>query len=431
MANLKVNYLFKDELAYELLLRGESVNSDVGANELRKMLRRSLRENKVPSVANLDRKVVMSEELKNLTCKLELLQTTVNDLDENSSSMSYARLETKLRHASLRLENSKHFKIDEALKNKFEKLQEQLSKIDELYKTKQTSVNLEELNELEQSLSDTMQDEESETPIVNTNSTPVLPNPENQNVPFQPTLRSYENSSSSNLFAKLKNPVEKQLEHFEITDGLNSQCLLKFLKNLIQFKKESFLRDSEVLNLIMPYAVGPLSNKILECKQLNCTVSYVHQQVINYFIPLALREKLKNDLVLRPQHPNEPLPVYIDEIKTNSEILCCTYSEQELVNFVKAGINPLCRNSVVFSGNPVTFKDLDSLCITSQNVAYNDFVRNKSSNVNVAPQNRPKPNYRPTNFVNHKLCYICGKPGHLARRCFYNENNVKSVPKNL
>lgn len=61
---------------------------------------------------------------------------------------------------------------------------------------------------------------------------------------------------------------------------------------------------------------------------------------------------LKQDLILRPQRHNEPLSIYIEEVKINAQVLMCEYSESQLVNFIKNGISPDIRNKLTFEANP-------------------------------------------------------------------------------
>lgn len=83
----------------------------------------------------------------------------------------------------------------------------------------------------------------------------------------------------------------------------------------------------------------------------------LHSEVLSTFIPITLYERLKQDLVYRPQVPEESLPIYITEIKINSEILRTMQTEQQVVSFIKNGIDPTIKNKLVFENNPCFFQD--------------------------------------------------------------------------
>ena len=99
------------------------------------------------------------------------------------------------------------------------------------------------------------------------------------------------------------------------------------------------------------------------------------------------------------------------------------------------GIHVDCRSTLTFGANPTCFKDLDDLCILSENFKYND-MRLGNVNANrfkgIDPHVQPKFNsYKP---VEPRRCFGCQKIGHVIKNCYYNNkmmlNNSKN-PKNL
>lgn len=443
MTSLKVDYLRKDELIYELLLRGESVNEqNENMNELRKSLRKVLQKKLPCDVKNLDKKISVNKELPVLSQKIEYLKNKLEEINEVSSPLVISRLETKLNHLKLRCDNLKYFKVAEDTKTECDIVNKEVVKLFHEFETRKVVVDQSELDELEKTLNEEMlSDEEFEQKlykvkekIATKTKAHAEQNPEqSRDSCVEPTLSVAEaihpmippTHVNKIVYSNLRNPLENHLENFEITDGLNTEKLLKFLQNLCKIQKECSLTENDIFSLVSPYVQGPLLNKLLECKSKNYSLKHLQKELLEYFVPLSLREKLKNDLVLRPQHTNEPLAIYIEQIKMFNEILQCTYTEQELVSIIKAGINPKCRNSLTFSNNPISFQDLDALCVNSQNVFYNDFVRDRETN-NVKPQ----PAHR-VNQTQPKCCFICKKPGHLARTCYFNlENSRPSQQKN-
>lgn len=159
---------------------------------------------------------------------------------------------------------------------------------------------------------------------------------------------------------------------------------------------------------------------MLEAKSVATSIDQFHSEIIQTFLPITLREKLKQNCVYRPQTYNESLSMYISEVKIHSEMLRTGLSEREVVCFIKNGIHPDSRNKLVFEQNPTTYQDLDNLCIHNNNVTYNDFVRQSlsvnrnrnslslgSNNQSIQNQNT-KPNFSKNNS-NNKNCYVCKK----------------------
>ncbi|KAG8317894.1 Splicing factor 3B subunit 1 [Homalodisca vitripennis] len=140
-------------------------------------------------------------------------------------------------------------------------------------------------------------------------------------------------------FAKLPNPLERFLKMFKPTDGLNVSELLNNIEIMLKIKGETSLSDSEIINMSVGYATGPLYNKMLQFKVNASNFSEVHKGLLDYFVPFGHREALKRDLVTRSQKPGEKLSSYILNVKQNAKLLLCDYSETELTELIKLGIS--------------------------------------------------------------------------------------------
>jgi len=266
-------------------------------------------------------------------------------------------------------------------------------------------------------------------------SKPTPQNSLSQNVAYH--------SPQSSLFNRLANPIEKLLNNLTPSDGLTISSLLYFLKGLVTLRTQTSLTQKELFEIVPSYCFGPLQRKIIECKNLNQTWDETHKIIVATFIPVTMLEILKQDLVLRPQKYQEPLSLYIDEIKTNAQVLQCTYSELDLVTIIKNGIAPDIRNKLCFESNPLTFQDLENVAVNTNNKMYIDYLRDVKSCQpmytlgnnymnNTHQQNMVNPNpqaqYRNTrtqNTLHSKpiTCYVCNKIGHIAKHC-------RSKPRN-
>jgi len=329
-------------------------------------------------------------------------------------------------------------------------------------------------NNNEQTITSQLPNDSVSTPILNNPSLlanqTTNPNLQNTEI-FQSSLpRTQENQTSNpslqlnanpkgyhqnySLFNKLPNPLEKLLGQINPCNGLDIGGLLQFLRTLTELRTQANLSDCELYEILPVYSLPPLQSKLVDCKRLNLSWNATHQEIINSFIPVSLYETLKNDLILRPQRHEEPLSLYISEVKISSLMLKCSYSEGELVHLIKNGMTPEVRNRLSFESNPSTFQDLEKLTISANNKRYLDYLRDQQVNFqpNYMPNNlsmynnqsthpnlrlnnpnvhnhytstRTPPHFTPRNYVPRNapnLCFKCKKPGHIAKNCYSKPN---------
>lgn len=466
MSTLKVDYLLKDEILYELLCRGVDCDTNSSVMELRKKLRESVKENVEPSVINLSHKLSFSTELEVIDTKFSVIKNLSAETTDSQSVLDIARLETKISHVMRRLNLLSQHKLTEEQSAKIESRKTALETLFENFKSVLNSVDNDQLVRLEGDLNRSLNEEEALqesidavaiTPSAKDEPKRIKCNTEDK-PPLLPTVAVFQStpthvstvptstsSSSANLFNKLSNPAEKYLHLFRVTDGMNITDLLDFLGNVLKLKYETNLSETDILDVIPGYTTGPLLNKVLQCRQIVNSIDFLHQAILSAFVPLSFKIKLKQDLVFRPQWPHEELAVYISEIKKFSLILRCELPEHELVSIVRSGIKPEDRNRLIFHKEPSSFEDLANLCIANQNVAYNDYCRNQFATVPTAANHRSvNSSLRPSvNESNHSrpminrgpvICYNCGSRGHISRDCRQprrHNPNVRYQSKNL
>lgn len=424
---LKVDFLLKKELMYEARVRGIEVEDSTLVGDLRKKLRELVKLGVKPNIGYLSGHVVGGEEYEYIKVNLENLKERVEGVVESRCLSDIIRIEAKLAHYELRLKGLKGlFVSNEAALAKVSSLEESLNSLKEM--VGKINIDLAEKDNIEQEITRNGEiEDEFEQSLVRGIQKPVLMN-QSISAPLN-GVASPEMADNFNCqrnvtlnYSRLPNPLERYLNRFEVTDGLNANLLIKFIKNMLALKNETKLKDSEILEIILGYANGPLYSKILKCKEDRDTVSETHLIILKQFVPMGLRENLKKTMVNRPQRSGEPLEVYINELKIYSEVLNTRYTEEEVVDIVKLGLNPETRAKLVFVGNPTSYADLDSMCIQVQNVCYNDVQRRE-----VRAYLPPKHTVSRTvnNVEDRKTCFICNKYGHLARDCFQNKNTHK------
>lgn len=439
---LNVDLLVKDELVYEAILRGIVLSGVETVRDLRKALRKSLKNYDLPNVKNLHAKVTVVSEFELITRKIKGLLVDIPDLitKEYVGSLDVARLETKLQHIRTRLHNLQYFDIGADNKEMAETLQKQVSELCVDLETIKDKVGEEKINQAIEQLSESNIEEENL--LTPNNISPKSSNEQLHKVPkskdnLQHSTPHQTNEIATNqmstpyqhsvtMCAPLPNPITHHLKNFKTTNGLNTADFLNFLKNVLKLKDVTRLSDSELLDIIINYTEGPLFSKLLELKCTTPDLNTIHEGLLSYFLPLALRENLKKELVLRPQYSNEPLSIYIDTVKTNSRVLKLNYTEQDLVQSIKFGINQADRAKLVFMPNPQVFADLDKIVIDCHNVMFLDYERHnrelslrQQSDVNLQSK---------SNHSQVKNCEVCKRRGHLAQNCFKNPKSLNYRP---
>lgn len=436
VSKCKVSYLIRDELLYELSFRNVPVAPNQCVELLRKLLRQHI--NTEGHVKYLNGKIDLEDECKVICAKISIVSELLENPDIKSP-LYVSRVNCKINHLLTRTQNLGHVKnLNEenllTVKELFEKVQNLKLKFSELT----NEVPKEEVDDFESKLDNSQIEEENVMyNLVNISSSSPIKTPNNRdqfNTHFN--LPSSENRvdahASSLTFNKLPNPLEKYLQRLPTTDGLDISKLLQFLRCLVNIKQETNLKQSDLYQILVGHCEGPLLNKIIEAKNNNIAIDTFHSEILTTFVPITLREQLKFDLVYRPQFHQEPLPVYIAEVKINSEILKTSLQEADIVSFIRNGIRPEERNKLVFEGNPRTFADLDELCIKANNINYNDYIRdshfNNSCTVssNLRLQSKPFQSrfQQPASSNSNKdknsvrACFKCNKPGHVAKDCY-------------
>lgn len=419
MSKIKVDLLIRDELLYEMKVRNLNYDDKSIVADLRKSLRKGLLDKIEPNYKNLVNKITLPSEIESLNSKIEFCLENVSTLTKDSRPIDVARLGTKIEHCKNRLNNLLKFKMTDEEKSECEKLIKSIKLVTDSLDT--LSYDTEIVEQSVRKLSESNIEQEMFENVFDQTPAKMATDSVNLNQTIDPVVLSQTLSTGQvgqpfdlNLYQKLPNPIVQYLDRVTISNGLGINDLLEFLRMIFKVKRETSLIDYQIIELFIPKTLSPLQNILLSCK--NSTIEYLQTEILKAFVPFNLRENLVRDLVNRPQNVGEPLSMYIESIKEYSTILNCKYSESDLVQMLKIGINPTERANLVFASKIETFHDLEQACVHSQNVAYSNYLRSRLPPMFV--NNNQKPN--------EKKCFNCGRSGHLAKNCYRKQN-----PKNL
>ena len=478
MVSYNVDCLREDEIKFELLVRNVTITSEskVHVTECRKWLRKLIREKAEVDVSKLEGKIIFVDEIDLCLKRHVELKSLLEGLKEESPNLHKVRLQSRLNHLLLRISCLLQYDIGGKAKEKLREIKEEIESVekptvDALVEGVGTEVIQVELRRL----SDNNEEEEnrldsasggdvfppqspSKATETETGTGTYKPDPSNvlqsgaysllaleslghkDTLNRNNTITHHVNSlntyttpnvrTNESIFAKLRNPVESYLKDLRVSDGLEINGLLNFLRVMLKLKRETELNDQEIFEILSTYASGPLLSRIRSNKIVGPNVKHLHRDLITYFIPQGMREGLIREKVNRVQRFQEPLLGYVTSVLDSAEILGCDYSEKMLVDILILGLHPTVRARLVFHAIPNSINQLYELCIYEQNVRYSDSQRGGFS----ASLNRGLPNrhttHRPVNFVNNVnssnvpndqgnevRCYRCNKIGHYARNC--------------
>lgn len=254
----------------------------------------------------------------------------------------------------------------------------------------------------------------------------VVTNSQREQTQHRPTISNFAHAVESSMYNKLRNPIESLLNDLKPCDGLNIDHLLHFISTALKIKSLGPISDMNLLQILSPYTVGALSDKITHSLHNNSNFNDFHSDLLNYFIPHRLLQNIKRDRFYRLQAPGELLSSYIVSIKEVAKLLLLTETEIEIVNTICSGINSAERSRLTFMEKPTTFQQLNTLCIHSQNIAFCDNERNRlysnSQNRSVVNSLNHSHNsrYGNRNFQHRSnvICNFCKKGGHIERNCY-------------
>lgn len=431
---IKVDLLLKEELIFELGIRGLELCETSNVVDLRKMLRQAVSQ-KVPINYELVKaKTVPDNEIDVISEKIVLMENKCTELTKDSRSIELARQESRIKHCKQRLNALSVCELSETQKGVCKELLEKCKAIKDKFDALEFDKTAVEISVRKLSESN-VEEEELENVFlekVNVQSVTPHPGPENQTELSRfdnphPASNTCAATTSApfdpHLYRKLPNPVESYLRNVKTCDGLVTNELVQFVKILFKVQKETRLTDKQILEIFVTKSQSPLLDVMLNNTENSLEI--VKQEILKSFVPISVREDLIRQHVTRHQETNEPLPLYLNRVKEYAKVLNCPYTEAELVELIIIGLNPKCRVNLSLVKNLNTIADLEKACIHSLSIDVKNNLRCSEERSNPVTRQVPQQSFQHRAPFTKK-CYVCNREGHLARNCFRANRNPKN-----
>lgn len=251
-------------------------------------------------------------------------------------------------------------------------------------------------------------------------------------------------------YSKLPHPLTEILRgwnKYNLSSLDNTLKFLIFLDKLQTQVRVLAFKEYDILTVMFPQASQPLADIIGGIIQEIGDFDKLHARIIEVYFPSRIRSDFLQRYFYRVQAHSETLIDYVRDIRLYARILRVECTEVQIVNIILDGISPETRSCVVFENRPSDFKTLESLCIKVMAISQCDALRlketksdssdsrNQSNVVSRQHASHNTQNSTVRNSFKSKLCFTCGKPGHIARFCSRsrvpgNKNNSKQTASN-
>lgn len=392
-----VGCLRKEQLQYELKLRGQSEEGDVG--ELAARLRGAL---SLPVQVSAERVGEVSAEVQSCTTSLSELHNALDFLAGSCPSRTQVyRLQAQIAHWINRVGDLCSVVTDPEIKRTINDLQA---------KVMQAQVKL---SAVEWNRNANTNEPEGEQ----AGMTSELPRGSARVV----------GDDDQNYFAKLPNPILNVFRQVERVGIDTIEDLVRFLWFLVDLEKQVsvFRVPSQVaLQLLYPLCKGSLGDIVSLLVEEQRGLSELRARVLASRLSARLRSELINKYLFRVQHQGETVAHYVGEVRTAATALDVNISEGEVVTSIIQGLCPEDRSRVVFGKEPATFRELEELLVKIEGVRQGDMRRAREERYSVNDRKVGSPRDNGVERVN-QCCFRCGKKGHLARSCRGTTSNQK------
>jgi hypothetical protein len=397
------NFLSKEELLYELRARG--ISSSAGVQELRKLFR-SLCFRDLPLCLDFLATVRVEELILLFENYLSELQALVNQPRSTIFSVE-PRFRMRLEHFRNRLHHLEAAGTCTSSENiVLQKFHQQLDTVE---------------SGMDSAGDERAAVEEVVTPASNQENTATSEQVWSSSANRTPSF-------TSPMYQKLVNPFNHLVKDFPIVDGSDARKLCDFLSRALNILKISNITEPVIYEVLYPLCRGEMVEFLVHAITAKERFDVFHECVLRHFIADRQLNQLRVQKYERVQQSGETFATYFQAIRDAAAVLRVTDSEEHMVGRVIEGLTSIQRARFVFQQRPSTFAQLDQLAVVDRNTAYADQIRGAgvsgvgqrgkpdvanvdSTNVRQSARNVSIPG-------NRRVCYFCGKPGHVRANYF-------------
>ena len=422
------NFLLKEELLYELGIRG--IHSEADTLGLRKLFR-SIGARELPLQFDYFNSRGVEEWYSVVTSKISELQSFVTQTAHNLA-LATPRARTKLLHLRGRLSHLTAAELCSASSETslMQRLHDQLDEIEQTLARAENNASPNPEPTIETTTGEMAH---------RSNGRPDTQDSRPVGVHHAGEVRSSTQGDSpsfiSNIYQKLNNPLCYLLKALPVVDGNDAHALCAFLLKVINIRKVGRISQPTIYELLYPYCRGELLNCLNQALEEREPFEHFHARLLHHFIPARQLSILRMEKYERVQEEQESLAMYVQAVREAALVLRITESEAEVVARIVQGLNPVQRARFVFQALPSTFAQLEQLAVVDRNVTYADSTRakrpvaEKSSETRLTTAtvthsthrvNKPHASGKPI------LCFSCGKPGHIQRNCYVRSPNRRN-----
>lgn len=391
-----MDLLRKEMLAYELRVRGETVDGSVA--ELTARLRGALHKAVDTSSAITGE---VADAIASLASAVDQVVNTFSFLDQPTPKQ-LDRVRAHLNHFWGRIQDLCACELPQGKRAELERLRDTVTAM----LLRASSVGLEGDN------GSAEEGKESQSDMVDSRR--------------EIGIRGMERRESGNQnlitskFASLPNPLLhliRDVKEITVDDKSSVRDLLWLLVDLERHALTLSVPHSVVWVLLYPLAKGDLELLLSCALRENWSLRDFRVRLVKQELPDRLCRDLENEYLWRVQQPYESISQYVKRVRTAYLALCPEGSEEKILANVIEGMVPDSRTQLLVLGRPSRWDQLLDKVKQLSSYAYADGQREKDGKrgeqatpTSVLPREA-------TTRDRPRECFRCGAPDHLVRQC--------------
>jgi hypothetical protein len=236
------------------------------------------------------------------------------------------------------------------------------------------------------------------------------------------------------LYQKLPHPFSSLLKELPVVDGTNVDCLWEFLLQALRMVQVGQFSVPHIYEVLYPCCKGEVLTLLEQSLVARDSFETFHEHLLQRFIPKRLLLQLRIQRYERVQAHDESLAAYVRAVREAASVLRITETELQVVQRILEGLTPNQRAKFVFQTPPCTFQQLDLLVIVDREISVADSMRQPVAAACRDVVVQPTVTYVNANSADHPpsdryarrkglVCYHCGKPGHIQKNCFVEQQS--------